>query len=88
MRTSQIFTGNENATELVGMRLKRLTPNYALEILQSDSNPLIENKQREFKNLCEGLGIKNLLDLSKTTSMTKDHGSDHLANLASGALLS
>ena len=62
MRAAQIFTGNENATELVGMRLKRLTPNYALEILQN-GNEL--EPQREFKKLCKGLDVKNLLDLRR-----------------------
>lgn len=55
-----MFTGNQNAKELVGMRLKRLTPNYVLEMYEhsQDSRSAAQTFERNLRIL--GISLEDL----------------------------
>ncbi len=63
-----VLSGKRNVDELVGMRLKRLTPNYAIELLKLEYGA--EKGPQIFKEICKDLGInkKNFLENSQSST--------------------
>lgn len=64
MENKNIFTGNQNFKNFTGMRLKRLTPNHALE--------QIKQSIERFNEICETLGVKNLEDVIQPKTIATD----------------
>ncbi len=53
---SKIFTGNKNAKNFVAMRLKRITPEHVLAILEQSG---VENAEEKFKEMRKKIGLTN-----------------------------
>ncbi len=68
MEESSMFTGNQNAKKLVGMRLKRLTPNYVLEMcgILQDSRSAAQTFERSLKIL--EISVEDLKQKNTTPS--------------------
>ena len=75
MEESSMFTGNQNAKKLVGMRLKRLTPNYVLEMygMSQDSRTTAETFERSLKIL--EISLEDLKQKNTTPSPDPRDGS-------------
>lgn len=81
MKTAQMYTGNQNASDkFIGMRLKRLTPDYVLEMFKElpaaaaitpgETQTPEQDAQSRFDDLIEKLGT-NLADLTRQKPSSK-----------------
>ncbi len=75
MEESSMFTGNQNAKKLVGMRLKRLTPNYVLEMygMSRVGRSAAQTFERDLKTL--GISLEDLKQKNTTPSPDPRDGS-------------
>ncbi len=84
MRDEGLLTGNQRSinlvrsgkkaiTDLAGKRLKRLTPDYALNLLEIEHGP--ELGPQIFKEICNDLGLNKTNFLENSQSPSKQTGS-------------
>ncbi len=67
-----VCSGKRPVTDLAGKRLKRLTPDYALDLLKLEHGS--EQGPQMFKKICEDLGINPTNFLENSQSPTKQTG--------------
>ena len=66
-------SGKKAITDLAGKRLKRLTPDYALNLLEIEHGP--ELGPQIFKEICNDLGLNKTNFLENSQSPSKQTGS-------------